>query len=677
MNYYDENELKKTFTILKPNNQLFEIRIHYDNKKIVSGYFTDGEVAIKELKKIDLRKCNVYMTLNEINKECYNRQQKDRLIQTNTTTSDNNITGIDWLMVDLDPNRPKDTSSSNEKFEESKILCQKVYIFLKNLGFEEPIIGISGNGTHLLYKVSLNSNDQTKELIHKCLQALDMLFSYGEKEKNGVGVDVSTHNQSRVCKLYGTLAQKGSNSENAPHRMSRIVKYPEIIKPTSIEYLQKLAAMLPKKEEPHRYNNFNADFDIESWMDKHGLRYKKASYSDGNKYILDCCPFDSSHKGKDACIFASRGQGYGFHCFHNSCANKTWKDVRLLYEPDAYDKKYEAQSKIQYKSFNRNTPKESKKIELKDDNPIFYSAIEILNLPRPDETFIKTGITQIDRKLRGLQKGMVSVWSGLRGSAKSTVLSEIGLNAINEGNNIAFFSGELAPKNFMRWMIQQAAGKNFVETTQFEGYYSVPRKYQEKISNWMGTKFWLYNNDYGNDSKAILEIFEKAITEKKLDFLVLDNLMAFDLATINADKWEAQKDFVWALHDLAQKHNVHIAFVAHPRKAMGFLRLDDISGSADISNAVEYAFIVHRNNNDFRRLTKQMFGWSDTNTVYEGTNIIEICKDRDGGTQDYFIPLYYEEESKRIKNDKSENIIYGWCSDDLVEKRIVEETPFD
>ena len=55
-----------------------------------------------------------------------------------------------------------------------------------------------------------------------------------------------------------------------------------------------------------------------------------------------------------------------------------------------------------------------------------------------------------------------------------------------------------------------------------------------------------------------------------------------------------------------------------------------------------------------------MFGWKDDNEIYEATNVIEIVKDRHSGNQDVFIPLWYEVESKRLKNEKSENIIYGW-----------------
>jgi hypothetical protein len=151
--------------------------------------------------------------------------------------------------------------------------------------------------------------------------------------------------------------------------------------------------------------------------------------------------------------------------------------------------------------------------------------------------------------------------------------------------------------------------------------------------------------------------------------------MAFDIRSLSENKFEAQTQFILRIVDLAKKKNVHICFVAHPRKALGFLRLDDVSGSADLANAVDDAFIVHRNNNDFKRLSKQMFGWHDDEDVYFGTNVVEIAKDRDGGTQDVFIPLYYEQESKRLRNDPTENRQYGW-QDDEFEDVMIADIPF-
>ena len=660
MMYLNEQEFRRTIAFMKPNNALFEVRVIGSGKPL-SGYFRDVDVALTELKKQNLRNANVYITLNEINSACYDRTQKDLLRQySKASTSDNDISGYDWLMVDLDPKRPTDTSSTDDQIEKAKKAGNEVYKFMSNIGFEKPLCAFSGNGVHLLYKVFLRNDSENKALIQKCLKVLDMYFS-----SDDVKIDVSNFNPARVCKLYGTLAQKGSNTKERPHRMSHLVSFPEEVKVTDKVYLEKLASMYPEKvDSPHRYNNYSPkDFDIEEWMDRHGLRYRISDFTDGIKYILDCCPFDSNHKGKDACIFRSRNGAIGFHCFHNSCSDKTWQDVRLMFEPDAYERKQREQREIMYGSFNRNKRLEPRVIVEESGKPVFYTANDILNLPKPEETFVRTGTLEIDRRLRGLKKGYVSVVSGLRGSAKSTWLSGIALTAVETGNNVGVFSGELSEKNFMRWMNLQAAGKSRVEPSQYQGYYNVPFKYQKQIAEWLGEHFWLYNNDYGNDFEAILEKFEKLIDDKKLDLLMLDNLMAFNIASLADTKWDAQTQFVWRLHELAQRYTVHIMFVAHPRKSMSFLRLDDISGTADIANAVENAFIVHRNNKDFKRLTKQMFGWKDDAIEYEGSNVIEIAKDRDGGTQDVFVPLHYEVETKRLKNYLSENIIYSWDCD--------------
>ena len=83
------------------------------------------------------------------------------------------------------------------------------------------------------------------------------------------------------------------------------------------------------------------------------------------------------------------------------------------------------------------------------------------------------------------------------------------------------------------------------------------------------------------------------------------------------------------------------------------------SGSGNIGNLVDNALIIHRNNEDFKRLSKQMFKWKDDHVAYRGDNVIEVCKDRENGTQDLYIPLWFEKETKRLKNTPSENIVYS------------------
>lgn len=655
---YDENEVRKAISIMKNQNDLFEVRIVASSKKNISGYFRDAETCINALRAAHINdNCNVYITLNGIRDECYSRQQRDRFMNNVTpTTTDSDIDLYTWFLVDIDPVRAAGTSSSEEQITLAKKKSNEVYLFMKQTGFEEPIVGFSGNGVHLLYSVGLAVNEENKQLVKDCLAVLSLFFS-----DDKVSVDTANFNPARVCKLYGTLAQKGANTPERPHRMSHIVQAPEHPKQNDKALLQKLAGYLPVPDRPQRYNRFNPrDFDLDQWLDEHGLHYTKASYGSGTKYILEHCPFDENHAGKDACIFRMSNGAIGFHCFHNSCADRTWQDVRRMFEPDAYDRQYVREER--HPNYQNPNYVVEKKTEIKtvDGQPVFYTTEQIRLMVEPPEEFIKTGVDVIDQKMRGLKKGFVTCLSGLRAAGKSSIISQLTIEASQQGYRTALFSGELKPKNLLKWLLLQAAGKAYVKETQYDNYYMVQPPYDEVISKWMDGKVYVYNNYYGNEFSSIMEQIRKCVVEHKVDLVILDNMMALNLMEMGNDKYQQQSHFVECLENFAKLANVHILFVAHPRKSVGFLRLDDVSGSNDIVNRVDNAFILHRVNNDFRRLTKDMFKWKDDNLLYQSTNVIEICKDRDGGVQDEFIPLFFEASTKRLRNSPGENKIYPW-----------------
>lgn len=664
MEAINELELRKALALINPDNKLFEIRLMKKQpRQTISGYFRDIDTAVNGLKKLDLRGFNCYITLNRINDACYSRMQRDVFRVPENTTSDSDITHYDWLFIDLDPVRVAEVSSTDEELQQAGDLAKKVYGYLKQRGFEDPLISMSGNGFHLLYRIQLNNTPEHKSIIERCLKALALIFN-----TDGVKIDTVNSNPARICKLYGTLAQKGSGTAERPHRMAYIVKAPAELLITKKVYLEEVADQLPKPEKPQRYNNYApAQFDIREWMQRHGIQYKEKEAGDYTKFVLDECPFDSTHKAPDSMITVGRSGAIGFRCLHNSCHEKTWKDVRIKYEPDAYDRTSD-DARIQagwnqHKLYNRQ--KNINYHEPEDDSKVFQTAMQIFEAPEETEDFIRTGIDGIDNRLRGLKKGHVTLLSGLRGGSKSTLLTTFALNAVQDGNNVIAYSGELTAKNFMRWMNLQAAGKNHTkQAPKWDNYYYVEEDVQRQIAQWLGTHFLLYNNDYGNDYRKLRDRIERQIEAQKTDLLILDNLMALNIRGLDPEKYTAQTMFINDLQTLAKRTMIHIVFVAHPRKAQGFLRLDDVSGTADLANMTDNAFIVHRNNNDFKRLTKEMFKWGDDNPAYEGTNVIEIAKDRDLGTQDVFIPLWYEKETKRLKNAPAEMIYYGWDPSD-------------
>lgn len=669
MTYYDEAEIRKTISLMKFEGELFEIRILKNDGKILSGYFNDVDIFINNLRKQNLKGSNVYITLNEPNKACFSREQKNCFMEvkkTIPTTSDSDVYAYDWLMIDLDPSRPTKTSSSDEEVDRAKALGNKIYAYMKDLGFNKPLMAFSGNGVHLLYRVNMDISKENKALMEKSLKALDYLFS-----SDGIEVDKKNFNPGRICKLYGTLAQKGSNDAERPHRMSYIIGNDTEIKPSDKSYLEKLCKIIPKEPDRQRYNNYSpTDFDLEAWLDKYGIRYTKKSWSDADKYVLEECPFDSNHKAPDSCILKFRNGAISFTCFHNSCSGYKWQDVRMKYEPEAYEKRQQYVEQQMYKSFNRDYVPEPKHIEVKEGQPVFYTANEIIHRPRPIEQVIRTGITEYDKRYRGLRKKDTTIISGQSGGSKSTLLSQIILNAVDAGNNVATFSGELDDADFMKWLNLQAAGKAFVSSTQYDNYFEVPFKYQERIANWLENHFWLYNNDYGFDFNAIEEQLEKMIDDHKLDMLCIDNLMALDISMLNREKLEAQSAFAWRVHELAKKKNVHIVIVCHPRKPMGLLGMYDISGTSDIVNAVDNIIFVYRINQNFNNSYKQYFGrdWNDG-----GTNVWHCAKARFGSVDDGYYPLWYEIETKRLKNDIAENRIYGWSDRDEKQQKEIED----
>ena len=613
---------------------------------------------------VDLRRCNVYITLNTIDSACYSRLQHDHFEITNVTTDDKNITDYAWLFIDMDPERAKEVSSTDEELKEAIAMAGRVKKYLEGLGFERPVEALSGNGAHLLYYIGLAKTEENTNLIQRCLMALDMMFSTDK-----VKIDTVNFNPSRICKLYGTAAQKGANTPERPHRISEIISEDFEPKQTMRMYLEKLAGDVEEvKPVAAKYNNYDPNnFDLVAWMQQHGMSFYEKSFPDGGrKYVLDECPFNANHKAPDSMLIYQPDGRIGFKCLHNSCRGKTWRDVWMMLDPTLYEATTaEEDRRIEegWRKHNKNRQDipYAENVLGESSEPVFYTADMIANKPQEVREFIRTGTNILDKQMMGLEKSAISLVSGLRGGGKSTLLTGWMLNAVQDGHTVICYSGELTDRNFMRWMILQAAGKAYTQKSDiYENYYTVSRETQLTVSHWLGEKFWLYNNSYGNKYDKVYELIRKQTEEKKADFIVVDNIMALDLSSADRDKYDAQTRFIWMLKDLAKIANAHVLFVAHPRKAAGFLRLDDVSGSGNIGNIVDNAFIVHRNNDDFRNLTKQMYKKPESWEGYSGTNVIEVCKNRDLGVQDMFIPLWYEPQTKRMRNYQSENIVYGW-----------------
>lgn len=687
----DGEKLKEALNIIKPAGSLFEVRI-LKGKMTISGYFTDTSILMEQFKKVDLRNANVFYTLNEIDEACYAREQHDVFRQVKVTTSDGDITAYKWLLIDLDPVRKSGISSTDEEFKMAYERGEQITKHLRDIGFPAPIFACSGNGVHLLYAINLANTDENKALVQNCLKALAFLF--GDEK---VDVDQSVFNPARISKLYGTMAQKGANTKERPHRMSRILSAPKQMEVVRKELLEKLANNRPEEVAPTKTETHSA-FEIEDWMDRYGIRYTPKPWKDITRYILDECPFDSTHTAPDAAIIKQANGAICFRCLHNSCQGRDWRTVRLMFEPDAYDDRNAADdARInegwkQYKAYNRNRTDIAYQEAQADEEHIekmFETALDILQRPVEERTCILTGMEEFDKRTGGLAKGEITLVSGLRASGKSSLISQWSLNAVNQDFTTIIYSGELKDTRLMGWIYQQAAGPDFVvKHKKLENFWYCRDDVKPAIAKWLGDRFWLYNNNYGNNFKMIATKLRDIIQRLKADLVIIDNMSILDLSDITddrrADKWDQQKLFVETLKNLAMLCNCHIVFVVHPRKANGFLRLDDVGGSGSIGNLADNVFIVHRVNRDFLRgYRRDVRGIPDNarnkdeDEVYYdlgGDNCVEIVKERETGIQDLFIPLWFENSTKRMKNDAFGKVVYKWDFDGFINR---EENPFE
>jgi KaiC/GvpD/RAD55 family RecA-like ATPase len=657
----NESDIRCWYDVFKDNNELVEIRIlDPETRKTYSGYFTNIEDILREVSRYD--RSNIYFTLNVINPACYGREQKDKIsTRPKSTTSDSDIIARKWCLIDIDCEKPSDTNSTDEEKEAAKQVVNSVYKFLRDEGFEPPVICDSANGWHLLYKQAMRATPENTEIMKRFLQVLDMYFSTDK-----VKIDVSTFNNSRICKLYGTVSRKGSDTVDRPQRLSGFVRVPREVRVTPNEYFAKVASYLPQPEKKDKYNNYGAtSFDLDEFLRKHNIAVDRVIEDrDYTKYILKNCPFNSSHSAPDSAVFKMRDGSFGFKCLHASDSHYTFRDFRSHFEPDAYSRERSYSPHRSFKPYRGEKPQlELQEAEATKGN-VWQTFGEIEDEDRSKIVSIPSGITQLDAECCGFDKPSLNIWSGNNGSAKSTLLNQIAINAVNQGFKVAIYSGELRGQRLKRWVVMQAAGKAHNRKSIYNSYdYYTPDSIKEHVVSWLSDKLYVYNTKYSHNMEQVCLEVETLVREKQIDMLIMDNLSCMDIAELDFGVNEQQKTAVKLLLRLTTKLGIATHLVVHPKKAEGFLRKNDVSGAKALTDLADSVFFCHRWNQDTQKAAKEFLPepvFYDLNTCGT-TNIVEVIKHREfGEAEGHIYKLYYEPESRRLKNSVAENVIYGW-----------------
>ena len=215
-----KDQIRQTYDALVESGDIAEIRA-FRGKQTVSGYFDNGDDFVEDAYLLDSLRYEVYVTLNRVDPALLARAANRTKERPKNTTSDRDVLCRRWLLLDFDCVRPSGVSSTDEEKKAAELRAREVREYLRGRGWPDPVVGDSGNGYHLLYRIDLPNDQESTDLVKNVLQALAFRF---DDEK--VKVDTSVHNAARISKVYGTMSRKGDDVPGRPHRRSKLLKVP-------------------------------------------------------------------------------------------------------------------------------------------------------------------------------------------------------------------------------------------------------------------------------------------------------------------------------------------------------------------------------------------------------------------------------------------------------------------
>lgn len=217
MNLQQQAIKKLWFIKATGKNSVIELRAFKPASKPIIRLFkgknftsTDALKLAFEKEVLDLNAdgYNVYYVMNPIREN----------FESGSAT-DKDIAYRDLLLIDIDKVDHKGESSTDAELEAARLLSEQIADCLESEGWDQPIRMMSGNGYHLYYILGkLPNDDKTKRLVEGVLRELAEKF-----DNSVVAVDTVVYNASRITKVPGTIARKGENTAERPHRMAVVL----------------------------------------------------------------------------------------------------------------------------------------------------------------------------------------------------------------------------------------------------------------------------------------------------------------------------------------------------------------------------------------------------------------------------------------------------------------------
>lgn len=269
---------------------------------------------------------------------------------------------------------------------------------------------------------------------------------------------------------------------------------------------------------------------------------------------------------------------------------------------------------------------------------------------------VTTGLKAIDDELMRLFFGTLTIVSGQPGSGKSSLLTQLACNSLDNDISMWLFSGELPNGVEKSWFNYIFAGpRNITDAISRRGnpYKKISTTTLAEINKTYKGRWHIYRDDYDNTLDKLIASMTDTVRKYGARCLILDNFMCIDTET-SEEELRSQTDTIKKLIEFAKKYQVAVILVCHPRKmdAGTNVGIYDIAGTSNIVN-LAHRTIGLRRVTDAERENAAKYS-EKRRQLLKYDVIVTVVKDRMFGRQNIDVGLYYDPASRRFFSDMDE-----------------------
>lgn len=262
---------------------------------------------------------------------------------------------------------------------------------------------------------------------------------------------------------------------------------------------------------------------------------------------------------------------------------------------------------------------------------------------------MKTGFKELDSCINRSYCGTVSIVTGVPGAGKTSFLSTIINEGVDQGFPTWVYSGELSNSALRNWTIKCRAGQFWLEKVVRDGFtsYQVVPEAIKRMDEYYRDKLLFFKDTYDATPDALFQSLESCVRKYGVRMAVIDNLSSVNLGAFGDHYWDEQNKFIRDCIATAKRLDVIMWIVLHPKKMVEFNRapdLYDLSGSVSAANLAHRVFSLYRVKEEDRQPDK-----NGNRRPYTDCSVqLHIVKDRFTSALGRVYPLYYDPSSRRF-----------------------------